>query len=121
MTSRQKYESALKNYKEGRFKSAFLLFCDTEELPESKFYIGLSFEKGNGVNKNLEEAVRWYSQSAIEGHPSAMYRLGLCYENGTGIVKSLHQARYWYELGALAGNPGAADHLENLSPLPEDQ
>lgn len=121
MASKQTYEEALRKYMEGQYNEAFQLFCDSQELCESKFYIGLSFEKGYGVEKDLQEAVKWFNQAALGGHPAAMFRLGLCYENGIGIAKNLPMARYWYGLGAKAGNPGAAGHLENLPPIDNNE
>lgn len=37
----------------------------------AQYNLGLCYERGNGVTKNLEQAVYWYRKAAAQGHPKA--------------------------------------------------
>lgn len=43
----------------------------------AQFDLGRHYEKGKGVEANLEEAMRWYEKSAAQSDPLAMQRLAL--------------------------------------------
>lgn len=46
---------------------------------EAQFYLGLFYEKGYGVGKNLELAVDWYRKSAEQGNKLAVAALKRIY------------------------------------------
>lgn len=60
-----------------------------------------------GVEKNEQEAVKWFRLSALQGNPLAQNSLGFCYEEGLGIDKDAKFAAYWYLKAAKQGNPWA--------------
>lgn len=73
-----------------------MLFCN----------LGRCFEKGSGVEKDMEQAAYYYEQAANHGDTpcrSAQYLLGRCYENGTGVKKDLELAMHYYHLAAKNG------------------
>lgn len=41
----------------------------------SQYYVGHCFETGNGVEKDLDEAKKWYQLAADLGHEKATERL----------------------------------------------
>ena len=55
----------------------------------AQYSLGVCYENGYGVPKDLEEAVEWYRKSAEQGNAFAQYNLGLCYANGDGVIKDL--------------------------------
>jgi hypothetical protein len=62
---------------------------------------------GQGVDKDLEEAVRYYRMAASQSHPSALYNFGRCLEYGKGIGHDFDRAAKYYRLGAELGNSAA--------------
>ena len=68
--------------------------------------LGVCYETGAGVPKDLVQAASWYRKAAEQGQTIAQYNLGVCYKNGTGVPKDAAQAAAWYR---RAANQGDAD------------
>jgi TPR repeat protein len=51
--------------------------------------LGLLYEDGSGVVKNLAKAVELYREAAGRGNEWAQLNLARLYESGTGVVKDL--------------------------------
>lgn len=45
---------------------------------------GVLYRDGRGVDRNLDEALRWFKRSADAGYPKAQLDLGLLLKAGTG-------------------------------------
>lgn len=45
------------------------------DYAKAQLFLGFSYEKGEGVNKNMETAKFWYSRAAKNGNDSAKQRL----------------------------------------------
>lgn len=58
--------------------------------------LGVCYEHGNGVEKNLEEAVKLYTKAANQGYARAQYYLALSYDKGEGVAKNDSEAMKWY-------------------------
>ena len=69
---------------------------------------------GEGVSKDLSEAVKWYRKAAEQGDADAQGFLGECYEYGGGVVKDLTEAIKWYRKAAARGNEDAKKRLKAL-------
>jgi TPR repeat protein len=67
--------------------------------------LGLAYERGAGVRKDMGEAARWYQRSADAGNSAAMHRLGVAFKNGDGVLMNMNQALRWFRKSADAGNP----------------
>ena len=57
--------------------------------PSAQFNLGVRYENGMGVIKDLKEAAKYYQLAAQQGHADAQYNLGICYENGEGVLKKM--------------------------------
>ena len=44
-------------------------------IVEAQFNLGTCYEKGNGVTKDLSEAVKWYKMAAKQGDRDAQKKL----------------------------------------------
>ncbi len=44
---------------------------------EACYYVGLYYQNGKGVEKNLTEAIKWYEKAAIKNDRDALYHLAL--------------------------------------------
>jgi TPR repeat protein len=49
------------------------------------------------MERNLENAYRWYRKAAEDGLAYGQFNLGRCYGNGWGAAKDLSQAAFWYQ------------------------
>lgn len=60
---------------------------------------------GKGVAKDMEAALKWYSQAAEQGNVEAQMKLGGIYIGGRTVRKNSSEAAKWFMMGAEAGNP----------------
>ncbi len=76
-----------------------------------------NFETGEGFyeNGNYEEALFYYSLSAVQGNTIARYRLGNCYQNGVGVERNDQEAARHYKLSLDQGYAKAQEQLDILS------
>lgn len=75
------------------------------------FEVGRIYTDGNGIERNLTEAAKWYRLAAERGHGPAQYRLGNFYEKGHGMARNIDEAMVWYRLAAKQGNALAMHNL----------
>lgn len=78
---------------------------------EAQFALGARYEDGNGIEPDLGEAIRWYTEAAEGGHTEAQFKLGHFYEQGRGVAADPAKAKGWFELAATNGHAGARQHL----------
>ena len=82
---------------------------------ETKYYFGLMNEKGLGVQKDINEAFRYYEEASRGGDVGAKRALGSLYERGEGgIRKNIEQAEKLYLEAACGGEINAAYDLVSL-------
>src|SRR6476660_6605923 len=63
---------------------------------ESQFELGRRYDKGEGVRRDLAEAVKWYRKAAEQKYAGAQNSLGVCYARGEGVPRDLVEAVKWY-------------------------
>ena len=83
--------------------------------------MGLHYLGGLGVDKDEQQAVRFFRLAADMGDAAAMLNLGLCFARGKGVEKNEQEAVRWLSAAAQAGNEEAARILRsfrNSPPLP---
>jgi len=56
------------------------------------------------VNRDLDEAVKWYQLAAEQGDAASQAQLGLFYESGRSVAQDYATAVRWYELAAKQGD-----------------
>ncbi len=66
------------------------------DLPIAQMLIARIYENGNGVEKNIPEAISWYKKQS-ENNIEAQFKLASLYENGDGIEKNIPEALNWYK------------------------
>ena len=71
-----------------------------------QYNLGLIYSNGEGVKKDLEEAIYWFKESASLNNVLAEYKLGYIYDNGLGVQKDSIKAYKYY---LSAGQKGNAD------------
>lgn len=80
----------------------------------AQYNLGLCYCDGNGVTKDINQAVYWWKKSAMQGVAEAQYNLGCCYDKGEGTPKDINTAKYWYQKAAQQGIEQAKEALKEL-------
>lgn len=75
--------------------------------PSAQAGLGWHYATGNGVEKNPEEALRWFRSAADQGNAFANYWLGIMYEQGRGVQEDAGKAFESYLAAARQGHAGA--------------
>ena len=74
--------------------------------PEAQYQYGRCFEQGCGVEKDMEEALFWFTRAANRGHARACICLGKYIQSESGDSVS-QDAEKWFRMGAETGNAEA--------------
>ncbi|MGR9106635.1 MAG: tetratricopeptide repeat protein [Gammaproteobacteria bacterium] len=80
----------------------------------AQYFVGQMYRKGDGVEKNPEEAVRWYRQAAAQQNQLALFNLAWMYDSGEGVEHSPQEAIAWYAKAARMGDPYAPFNIGTL-------
>lgn len=100
------YQFAVQDLMAENYKSAVnhLKLATTHHHPAATFNLGLCYEKGLGVDRDLKTAMQCYSVASALGHAKAMYNLGVFYVRGWGGLKrSKKAARECFDSAARLG------------------
>jgi TPR repeat protein len=91
------------------FRAAFAVYSQAANLghPRAMAVLGTMYHDGEGVAKDLGQAVKWYTEAATRGNRGAQYSLGGMYEDGDGVPKNVPKAAQLYEASARQGMPEA--------------
>ena len=82
--------------------------------------LGIWYEQGDGVPKNIAEAGRWYLRAAQAGDIEAMHNLGYFYAQGAGgLQKDGGQAEHWFKSAAERGLIASQVNLSIVYSKPE--
>jgi TPR repeat protein len=73
--------------------------------------VGFCYEHGKGVEKNPEEALRYYMESAKRGFIRAQVNVGACFYLGIGVAKDPAVALLWFDRAAKRGDAAAQNNL----------
>ena len=79
---------------------------------EAQFMLGAFYQQGIQVNVDLQESVKWYKRSAMNGNTYAMINLGNMYNEGKGVEQDSFKAFDW---NLEAAKKGDASGMFNVS------
>ena len=104
----------------GMTKEEVTAFKNSKEKAEkgdalAQYQLGLCYDRGVGVAKNLAQAAAWYRKAAETGYAEAQASLGFCYQKGLGVPADLAEAKRWYTRAASQGDANAQALLKELS------
>lgn len=66
--------------------------------------VGSFFENGEGVEKSLESAFKYYKMAANQNDSTGLFNLAECFAEGKGVQKSFYKAIHYYKLASKRGN-----------------
>ncbi|MCX5710104.1 MAG: tetratricopeptide repeat protein [Candidatus Omnitrophica bacterium] len=79
---------------------------------EAQWELGKAFSNGEfGLEKDQQEAVKWYRKSAEQNFASAQVDLGFCYMFGKGVEQEQQEAVKWWRKAAEQNNVVAQTNL----------
>lgn len=112
----------INSYKAGHYEAALhdLFIADKQGHMKAARYIGLCYENGYGVKKDIKKAASWFHKAASRGDITAMYDLGRFYETGTGVKQDYRKARELYEKAAARTDHVGAPAMLALGRLYEE-
>lgn len=73
----------------------------------AQLMLGTSYATGEGVEKDMLQAIAWTRRAALAGDAAAQVLLGQSYAEGDGVDVDLEAAAAWYQKAADAGNQKA--------------
>jgi len=74
-------------------------------------FLGAMYASGEGVRRDLRQALYWQEKAGAKGHVRAQYNLGVMYSRGMGTSQNLAAAAKWFQAAADQGLPEARLHL----------
>ena len=77
----------------------------------AQYHLGYSYEHGEGVLQDYDEAAKWYRKAAEAGDVDAQYSLATIYDIRKDIP---HNAARWYRLAAGQGHAYAQYRLGTM-------
>lgn len=81
---------------------------------EAQFALAEMYFSGEGTERNVAQAAKWYREAAEQGHVRAQCKMGAAYYNGWGVEKDYRNARKWYQKAAAREDAEAQVALGNM-------
>ena len=118
----QSGDAALEAAQKGDYATALSIWRPLAEQGNAaaQFNLGLMYEKGDGVEKDEQEAARWYYKAALQGHVGAQLNLGTLYDEGKGVAEDNRKAAQWYNQAATKGEIAASTNLQIMRQFGEE-
>ncbi|HBF02781.1 MAG TPA: hypothetical protein DDW77_06425 [Verrucomicrobiales bacterium] len=82
--------------------------------PDAQTKVGHAYRDGDGVQQNIEEAIKWYTSASVQQEPEALHALGLLHCNGNGVLQDFPKSKTFFK---RASDLGFADASETLALL----
>jgi hypothetical protein len=106
-------EAGIEAYKRGDYAAARVAWepMAFDGDARAQYYLGHLHAKGEGVARDLGQAMRWFRAAAEQGEPYGQFALGYVYEHGLGAAPDPAAAVRWYRAAAVQGNLAARNNL----------
>lgn len=98
-------ERGLSAYHAGDYKAAYnqTVPLAHQGNPDAKNLLGMMYELGQGVPRNLGKSISYYRQAAEQGNRYAQYNLAVSFDAGTGVPQNYREAVRWFRQAAEQG------------------
>ncbi len=77
-------------------------------------YLGVMYEKGDGVPQDYKTAFKWYKLAAEQGFATAQTNLGVMYAVGKETLQDYTRAHMWWNIAASQGVASARINRDNI-------
>jgi uncharacterized protein len=111
------YEEAVSLYEDKDYKGAREIAEASAKKGDTRSMamLGVLYQKGLGVEADLNKAVDWYAQAAEKNNLGAQYSLAEIYLDGALGEPDLERGRFWLLKAAGQGKPEAEHRLGLLA------
>lgn len=111
-----RYENGRMAFLFGKFDIALKAWEPLAQLGYSKAQASLAwmYHTGNGVTRDLQQAIGWYTLAAEQNHAIAQNNLATFYENGLNVIPDEKTAFKWYKKSAESGYSYAQYNLGRM-------
>ena len=82
---------------------------------KAQFGLGVAYEEGRGVERNVAVATGWYRRAALQNDANAQMALGVLYAIGDLVPRDYAKAHTWFSRAADLGRKDAAELYELVS------
>jgi TPR repeat protein len=108
------------SYLKGDYSAAFNEWLPLAELGdvEAQYNLGVMYDEGAGMQRDLTAAADWYRKAAEQGFMDAQTNLGIMYYHGQGVARDRAEAARWFQQAADRGDDEAAAYLERIEDAP---
>ncbi len=105
------------SYLKGDFDAAYAEWLPLAELGdvEAQYNLGVMYDEGAGVDRDLASAADWYRRAAEQGFVDAQTNLGMMYYQGQGVPRNYQEAARWFRQAADQGDSEATVCLERVT------
>jgi len=99
------FDDGMTAFENAEYEEALRLWLPlaTEGHAMAQLQIGMLYDTGLGVDRNLTEAVAWYRKAAEQNLPEALNALAFMYRHGNGVPRDEAEAVKWYRKAADRG------------------
>ena len=106
--TKEELDALEKSMKKGD-KSAFdtLLKYANQNNADAQCLVGICYGEGYVVQKNYNEALKWFYKANEQNNARAQNAIGVCYYNGYGVKQDYTEAVKWYQKAANRCNTTA--------------
>lgn len=103
-------------YTDKQYKESHQVIAQSASLGNSlgQSLMGVLYEFGYDVGKDLKQAAAWYQKGALAGNTLGQYNLANCYLNGRGVSPNAPLAIEWFKKAASQDDAEAMYTLGNL-------
>ena len=78
---------------------------------DAQVQLGVCYQQGLGVEKDLPQALAWFRRAADQGNARGQLQVALAYRRGDGVAPDLKQALGYLQRAAEQGHPKAQFEL----------
>ena len=101
------FNDAVVLYLQGNYEESLGMMkglANTADEPLAMYYVGVMLDKGQGTDKDEEEAAKWLQLASENGIPAAQFKLANKYYSGSGLPKDYERAYAWFSTAAEHGH-----------------
>jgi len=101
--------------KQGEFRKAFQIIKDEAYSGDrfAQFALGDMYDRGEGVEQDMDKAIQWYRRSAKQGDIAGMYSLSQVLRK-YDAYRDIDESVRWLKAGARKEDPRAQNALSKL-------
>jgi len=105
------------SYLKGDYRAAYDEWLPLAKLgdAEAQYNLGVMYDQGACVDRDLTKAASWYRKAAEQGFTDAQTNLGMMYYRGEGVPGDRTEAAKWFQLAADKGDTEAVALLKRIS------